>query len=153
MLPGWTMTLYDEQGTLMTSSVTNIFGKANFRFLTPGKYTVCETQQTSWTNTQPGRLNANFGNQPCYTFTANPAEIVYLRFGNFNGVSSASAESRPEAYDAGIVRVPDSYQDADDAGYSAPANDTDLDLTQPDDPAQTQQVAPVFLPLISGSSR
>lgn len=150
-LPGWVMTLYDEQGNMLASGTTNIFGKNNFRFLAPGRYTVCETQIEGWINTQPGRLNPNFDNRPCYTFTAEPATITYLRFGNLDNVTSAAATPRSEeVYLAGMFVVPDPYEDADDANYYAPANDIDQDLLQPDDgdlqgPGAASQL---FLPLI-----
>jgi hypothetical protein len=150
-LGGWTITLFDDQGAEVATSATNVFGKANFRFLRAGEYTVCETQQNGWTNTQPGRLNPDFGNQPCYTFTADPAEITYLRFGNLNDVSTASAATRPHAYINGISQMADPYEDADDAGYEAPAEDVDADLLQPDDPSQHQPTVQdqIFLPLIA----
>jgi hypothetical protein len=150
-LPGFVMTLYDEQGNTLASSATNIFGKSNFRFLTPGRYIVCETPLEGWINTQPGRLNPNFDNRPCYTFTTDPAKITYLRFGNLDNVTAAAPIPRSEeVYLAGMTVVADPYEDDDDASYRAPDNDIDLDLLQPDDddfqdPGLASQL---YLPLI-----
>jgi hypothetical protein len=148
-LPGWTITLYNAAGEV-ASGVTNIHGKVNFRYLPAGEYTVCQTQTDGWTNTQPGALDPNFDNQPCYTFESEPAEFVYLFFGNREGDAAASAtRGSGGAFARGIIRVADPYEDADDANYEAPANDIDADLNQADDPLLDQvQSGGIFLPLI-----
>ena len=59
----------------------NQFGKANFNQLRAGQYTVCETLQNGWHNTQPGTLDSFYG-RPCYTFSLGSGEIAAVNFGN-----------------------------------------------------------------------
>ncbi len=85
-LGDWTMTLYNDGSDadtdlddLVTSTVTDVVnGSYSFASLAPGRYAVCETQQSNWVQTFPaGNLchevlinesgetnsNTNFGNQ------------------------------------------------------------------------------------------
>lgn len=57
-LNGWEFSIYDEAGALLASTTTTDFaaepGHARFDGLPPGMYTVCETLQGGWVNTDPG---------------------------------------------------------------------------------------------------
>jgi len=80
-LPGWTMTLYDDQGGTVNSKVTNSTGRAVFARLDAGDYTVCETLQSGWTNTEPGTMHPTY-NQPCHAVSLQYGERRPVFFGN-----------------------------------------------------------------------
>lgn len=77
-LPNWTILLKDSEGTVIGSTSTNEDGEFWFTDLIPGTYTVCEEQQSSWTQIYPGEDGChevavvgeevsgdiNFGNKP-----------------------------------------------------------------------------------------
>ena len=52
VLPGWTIRIYDAQGVLVDTSVTDASGR--FSFVEPtGTYKLCEVLQTGWVETVP----------------------------------------------------------------------------------------------------
>ncbi len=54
LLGGWTLTLYDAQNNPVGNPVvTSADGTVSFGAVQPGTYTVCETFQDGWTNTDP----------------------------------------------------------------------------------------------------
>lgn len=55
-LEGWTMNVYDIQGALVGSKVTDVDGWAVWNDVPAGEYTVCEELQNNWVNTQAGAL-------------------------------------------------------------------------------------------------
>ncbi len=128
-LPGWEIRLYDSQGNLAASKVTNGWGKANFRNVKPDQYTVCEVMRDGWFNTQPGTVDPVYG-QPCYSLDVGPAETWIVPFGNHNNpalVSGASGEPNT----AGLRVQPDLDDDPDDANYEDDGTDVDEDLERP----------------------
>jgi len=88
-LQGWRVTLYDDHDTQVASKITNRQGKVNFAGLAPGRYTVCEELQNGWSNTQPSTTDPTYS-QPCYTAVLRPDIGMEARFGNYQGVISAS---------------------------------------------------------------
>jgi hypothetical protein len=126
-LKDWEIQLYDDAGQLQASANTNGNGKANFWFVRPGRYSVCERQQEGWTNTQPGTLDPAFDNNPCYSVELAPGQLVELFFGNSNGPTSApnvGSAAAPLIRDAAFV------DDEDEGDYNAgrPFLDPDIDL-------------------------
>ena len=83
-IPGWTINLENLDGGVLQTTVTNKDGEYIFNNVLPGKYQVCEVQQSGWTNTYPGSL--------CQTVTVpsgkddheqdNNYDIVNINFGN-----------------------------------------------------------------------
>src|SRR2546426_224035 len=51
-LSGWTIDAFDGQGNFVTSTTTDGSGNYALR-LQPGCYTICEEQQTDWTQSAP----------------------------------------------------------------------------------------------------
>lgn len=50
---GWTILLFDDQGTQIDSTTTDGDGNYTFSNLEPGDYVVCEVLQENWTQTAP----------------------------------------------------------------------------------------------------
>ncbi len=98
-LNGWTMRLYSSPTTLVATQVTADFisgavtlpGRARFLNVIPGNYTICEDQQGGWSNTRPGTTNASYGNRPCVAFTIAANTSYLVLFGNWQGVTGATA--------------------------------------------------------------
>ncbi len=80
-LSGWAMNVYDTALNLVSTVNTNSSGLASF-VLPVGQYTVCETQQSGWTNSQPGSLHATL-QKPCYAATLTAGGTVSVYFGNY----------------------------------------------------------------------
>ncbi len=78
-LDGWVMTLKDENGDEVTTSITGDFKKGRVLFdnLTPGKYTICETLQDGWANSQPGTEDA------CRNVKVEYGKTKWRAFGNY----------------------------------------------------------------------
>jgi nitrous oxidase accessory protein NosD len=53
-LEGWEFTLYNDQGQVGLPVTTGEDGQVSFDGLLPGVYTVCETLQDGWVNSDPG---------------------------------------------------------------------------------------------------
>ncbi|MEQ8676835.1 MAG: SpaA isopeptide-forming pilin-related protein [Aggregatilineales bacterium] len=93
-LQGWEFVVYDSNGNEVgrnTTSVENAGAngdlgiRASFPGLISGEeYTICETQQAGWVNTQPsnGVDNATYG-EPCETVTLTSTTNVTRYFGNY----------------------------------------------------------------------
>ncbi len=143
-LPGWVFTLYNAAGEAVTSGTTNIYGKVNFTGVVPGSYTLCESGREGWNNTQPGTVDPNFGNQPCYHFEARPAKLVYVRFGNIEGSALVASSGQSSTNPAGVLEFDDPY--VDDASNMS---DNAADLTRADDPLLGDFSAnELFLPVV-----
>ena len=134
----WTMTLYRNLNIVLGSQATNQYGKANFNYLLPGEYTLCQQIHESWDNSQPGLVDTAYGT-PCYTFTLQPGELTTLWFGNQQSGDPAP-ESTPTAPRA-IAIVQGADVTEDDSGYDA-WEFVDNDMNQDDrGPA-------IFIPLV-----
>ncbi len=129
-LPGWEIRLYDSQGNLAASKVTNGWGKANFRNVKPDQYTVCEVMKDGWFNTQPGTVDPVYG-QPCYSLDVGPAEIWIVPFGNHDNPDLVSAAAPGAPSTAGLSVQPDLVDDPDDANYEDTGADVDEDEERP----------------------
>jgi hypothetical protein len=76
-LDGWDMELSDAGGVLATG-VTHSGGQVTFSDLDPYKtYTVCETLQPDWFNSQPG------GGELCQSVYLTPGQAHTVEFGNY----------------------------------------------------------------------
>lgn len=80
-LSGWAMTVYNTALSPVSTVNTNSSGLASF-VLPVGQYTVCETQQSGWTNSQPGALHTTL-QKPCYAVTLTAGGTVSVYFGNY----------------------------------------------------------------------
>jgi len=139
-LAGWTLTVYNGQAQAVNAQVTNNLGKANFNYLLPGPWNVCETLTDGWANSQPGVQHATLG-QPCYTVNLTPGQIATAWFGNYS--TDGDNTTGPAATSEGVVISNGPDVATDDAGYDdAPFVDEDLNRPEPD--------ASVFLPLVTG---
>jgi hypothetical protein len=99
---------------VMGEQETNNYGKANFNYLLPGKYTICATGQTGWKNSQPGVAEADYGT-PCYPVSLNPGEMTTVWFGNQQR-DDPTPDSQPTSPRA-IAIVQDADVASDDSGY------------------------------------
>ncbi len=98
-LTGWEFVIYDSQGNEVgrdTTSVENpgANGDLGIRASIPGlisgaEYTICETQQNGWINTEPsnGVDNSTYG-EPCETVTLTSSTNVTRYFGNYQETGS-----------------------------------------------------------------
>ena len=116
LLSGWTVALYDGQGSQVATSTTNDWGTSEFTGLHPGAYTVCMQVPSGWHNSQPGTLNPALGNQPCYGLTVKPAQRWTAWFGNHE-TSMASAVTGADVAAAGLS-VTEIVDNDDAAGYA-----------------------------------
>lgn len=135
-LPGWSVHLYTNGGQLLETSTTNQFGKAHFTNLAPGRYVVCESLQSGYTNTRPQRVTERFG-KPCFGVTLTPQTLAYVYFGNVQGVRAA-AISDADAEEAGVIyfAAPIEVDETEDVTAE------DADLNTPD------QFAEIMLPMV-----
>ena len=120
-LDGFEFKLYDANGALVETQVSNEHGKAHFNHLAPGDYKVCETPKNGWTNTQPG-------GEGCYTLTAGPKRVVVLRFGNAQADMVGTAAAQEVL--SGMEIHTDDFVDHNDENYflAAPFADDDLNV-------------------------
>jgi len=139
-LAGWTLTVYNGQAQAVNAQVTNNLGKANFNYLLPGPWNVCETLTGGWANSQPGVIHATLG-QPCYTVNLTPGQIATAWFGNYS--TGGGNTIGPAATSEGVVISNGPDVATDDAGYDdTPFVDEDLNRPEPH--------VSVFLPLVTG---
>lgn len=142
-IPGWRVSLYDAQQTLVATQRANEFGKVSFPGLPPGNYTVCEELERGWYNTLPGLIDAVLG-EPCYLLTLGVGQVALAMFGN---VDRPVAQAAGVAAGAGIVIADRPDDEPDDDRYTA-ADSDEAWLTQADDIDQTSGVG-LYLPLIT----
>mgnify|MGYP006273138171 CR=1 FL=1 len=93
-LTGWEFVIYDSQGNEVGRNTTSVEstganGDLGIRASIPGlisgqEYTICETQQDGWINTEPsnGTDNPTYG-EPCETVTLTSSTVVTRYFGNY----------------------------------------------------------------------
>jgi methionine-rich copper-binding protein CopC/protocatechuate 3,4-dioxygenase beta subunit len=82
-LPGWTVTLYDPSGNVVATTVSDANGNYTFSNLFPATFTLSETLQNGWIQTEP--VNPNY-----YQFTTQSGtNETGLNFGNFNNAPSS----------------------------------------------------------------
>ena len=92
-LTGWEFVVYDSSGTEVGRNTTSLEnpganGDLGIRATIPDlisgeEYTICETQQPGWANTEPGTIDPTYG-QPCETVTLLSSTFVTRYFGNEN---------------------------------------------------------------------
>jgi len=75
-LEGWTFAVLTAAGATAGTITTGTFGSGTLYDLTPGEYTVSETLQSGWTNTDPGGVHA------VKTTEVLAGHTVSLAFGN-----------------------------------------------------------------------
>ncbi len=88
-LAGWQFTIRNAAGAIVAQGVTDIQGgfcTAKPGSLPPGSYTVSETAQANWTNTDPG------GTLPQKTAAVATGQTAQVAFGNRAAPSQASLE-------------------------------------------------------------
>lgn len=145
-LNGWTMRLYASPTTQVATLVTadyisnNVIypGRARFLNVKPGTYTLCEDQQSGWSNTRPGTLNSSYGNRPCVAVTVAPGTSYTILFGNRQAVTSAAAPTERSSIVAETL-----LSDTDDEG-------NELSTESVVEVIEEEETAPqkMYLPLI-----
>ncbi|NJL56529.1 hypothetical protein HC928_16180, partial [bacterium] len=136
-LIGWEFVVYDSQGNEVgrnTTSVENAGAngdlgiRAGFPGLISGEtYTICETQQPGWVNTQPGTIDPTYG-QPCETVTLTSSTTTTRYFGNQQETGSITIE-KVVVYNADI----DTDSGQDFGFFSAELGNFSLDDPASDD--------------------
>ena len=140
-LKGWEISLYNEAGTVVASDITNGAGKVHFWNVVPGQYTLCETQQSGWFNSEPGTLDPTYS-QPCYALTIGPAELWEVDFGNHQSAQATAASvATPSASNV----TPLTVEDVDDESYEDDGTIDDPTLNIP----EQGEGNPIFLPQIT----
>jgi hypothetical protein len=134
---GREITVYKDQNIVMGVQLTNQYGKANFNYLPAGEYAACETEPLNWTNSQPGLVDATYGN-PCYTFALLSGEVATLWFGNQQPGDTAPVTLPTSPRAIAVVQGADVA--SDNNGYDD-WTFVDTDMNQDDRPPS------VFLPL------
>jgi hypothetical protein len=91
-LVGWEFTVYGSNGNEVGRNTTSeenagANGDLGIRASIPGlisgeEYTICETQQDGWVNTEPGTINQTY-DEPCETVTLTSDTTVTRYFGNY----------------------------------------------------------------------
>ena len=104
-LTGWEFTVYDGSGSQVAQGVTSLEnpganGDLGLRVSFPGlisgqTYTICETQQAGWVNTQPGTVDSTYG-EPCETVTFSSTTSITRYFGNFLDNAAPVANAGPD---------------------------------------------------------
>jgi len=104
-LTGWQFTVYDDTGAVVAQNTTSVEnpganGDLGIRAGLPGldsgqEYTICETQQAGWINTDPGTIDPGFG-QPCETITLTSSTTVTRYFGNYQENIAPTADAGPD---------------------------------------------------------
>ena len=104
----------------------------------PGTYTLCEDQQSGWSNTRPGTLNSSYGNRPCVAVTVAPGTSYTILFGNRQAVTSAAAPTERSSIVAETL-----LSDTDDEG-------NELSTESVVEVIEEEETAPqkMYLPLI-----
>ncbi len=101
-LPGWTINLYQDTGTIgsydgepvFASAVTDANGDYSFQSLLAGNYIVCEVLQATWEQSAPTSAPAG---ETLVTNCPGPYEWLRLRHGWFmTSVTTTSATSSEE---------------------------------------------------------
>jgi hypothetical protein len=137
-LAGWSMTLYDGQSQAAGTQTSNQYGKANFNYIQPVPWTVCETLQSGWVQSQPATLHPTL-QRPCYELTLAAGAIAEVWFGNRRATATVTA-TQPLTDDITILTGPDVW--SDDAGYDGDEFvDSDVNLPVAE--------AGLYLPLIT----
>jgi methionine-rich copper-binding protein CopC/protocatechuate 3,4-dioxygenase beta subunit len=87
-LQGWTVTLYDHAGNTVATTTSDANGNYEFDNLFPGTFTVAETLQAGWIQTQPTPIPPG-----TYTFTTQSGtNETGLDFGNFINSENLSGQ-------------------------------------------------------------
>ena len=87
-LTDWTMTLYSDPTTVISSGVTlsdpiSQVHQLRFTRLTPGTYVVCATLPAGWVQTSPTTEVSGYPGQPCKSVTLAPGKAAGLLFGQY----------------------------------------------------------------------
>ncbi|MCP4542822.1 MAG: hypothetical protein GY832_37345 [Chloroflexi bacterium] len=110
-LNGWLMTIDDGQGNITTGTTgADGTGRVEFHDLPIGTYTVCETLQAGWINTEPG-------SDVCRTVQVRDGKKTVARFGNAE-YGAIIVEKQTDPDDA-----PDSFTFGGDANGSIKDNE------------------------------
>jgi len=87
-LPGWTINVYYQNGTLFGTNTTDSIGYYSFDPVPFGNYTVTETQQSGWMQTDPpqGYHEVNMTGGSLVNSGLNFTNMLIPRFGNISGI-------------------------------------------------------------------
>ncbi|MEM7119159.1 MAG: hypothetical protein AAF614_42470 [Chloroflexota bacterium] len=142
-LAGFTLTVYDEDDNQVAQGVSTALSSNPLEFsLPPGDYTVCETPQAGWYNTDPGTTNPTFGNQPCKSVTLPPeptTETLFflnapwptlnlIKVNDSDGDGSAAGESRLAGF---TLTVYDATKNQVGQGVSTALSNNPLHISVP----------------------
>jgi hypothetical protein len=84
-LDGWVMKLISPTTSVVLSESTTLFGGyADFGCVAPGTYSVCETLQAGYINSDPGpSITPSDGVSVCKPVTVDAGDTETVRFGNY----------------------------------------------------------------------
>jgi len=80
-LANWTISLTNNSGTVTTKTDAN--GNYEFDAVEPGTYTVCETMQNTWSQSQPSSGASCAGGSNGYSITIGLGDALVRDFGNY----------------------------------------------------------------------
>jgi hypothetical protein len=136
-LTDWTMTLYSDPTTVISSGVTlsdpiSQVHQLRFTRLTPGTYVVCATLPAGWVQTSPTTEVSGYPGQPCKNVTLAPGKAAGLLFGQYETTQvaglAASGDELLVEEDAIYDLPPDLADDVGDE-TTEPTEESDLQLT------------------------
>ncbi|MEQ8676682.1 MAG: right-handed parallel beta-helix repeat-containing protein [Aggregatilineales bacterium] len=135
-LDGWEIIVYDDNGNEVISGITGDFrlGRVRFYDLPTGDYTVCETMQAGWINTNRGNNFYDNGNgQVCRDIHVNADRNTGVSFANYElpPVSDTCGAVAFVSFDQGLMKnggtVPESRSHPSMA-FGAPQNNDTINF-------------------------
>ena len=105
-MANWEVTFYDSEGNAVASDLSNNEGKNTIHNLKAGLYKICQSPQTSWSNSLPFEKDLQLGKY-CYSVMVMPGQKVEALFGNTQGPVDRSSGSTNVTYGINITSMPD----------------------------------------------
>lgn len=137
-IPNWIIELYDDNNTLIATTMTDALGRYVFTELAPGTYTVSEVNQPGWVPNTPASGS--------YTVTIDPFEVVTgLDFGNCESSCSSLNLTYNLSDPAGCCHTLDYLNTGADAVYGISLQALDgVEFNRPDYVVASGLAAPLW---------
>lgn len=145
-LADWTMTLYSDPTTVISSGVTlsepiSQVHKIRFAQLAPGSYVVCATLPAGWVQTNPTAEVVGYEGKVCKSVTLAPGKDATLLFGQYEATAQAAL----------VQEAVDEQAFDDDLIYDLPldlADEVDDEVEETEDGEKGLRLT-VFLPIVT----